>query len=110
MPTRPRPAWPLLPPLVAAAALAVWATVGQAAVGGDAAGTAGTVGLTAAAILLGSLLQRWRTVVGSVIASGVVATFLATPDAFSGRPLAGPLDYANANAAWLVQAAAAAGL
>ena len=79
-PTSPDPVWQLA--IAAAAAYAV----------GRAGGAAAPV-LTPAAI-----------------AAAAFAWFVVTPHAFSGDAAAGPLGYANANAALLVQAVAAVGI
>ena len=66
----------------------------------------GSLALLAAGYLLGRLTARWSWVVAVLAIGGFGAWVLVTPGAFSGGPLAGPLGYANANAALAVEVAA----
>jgi hypothetical protein len=89
-------------------ALLGWVALSARDDGGDFAEMAGSVGVLAAAYLVGRFATRWTV---AVVALGclVVAVSLArTGDPRSAGPLAPPLDYANADAALAVQAAALA--
>jgi O-antigen ligase len=110
MPSRGRPlGWASLP-LLFAGLLAGWTWLSFQQNGGDWHETDGMLAAGALAYIAGLVLSGQRAVVGPLLAVGIGITFLFSDGAFSGHPLAPPLGYENANAALLVQAAAAAGL
>jgi O-antigen ligase len=79
---------------------------------GPAAAVAGKLALLAACVaayVLARLCSRWsRVVVPGAVVGVVVGLVVSTGDLLSRDPLAGPLGYANANAALFVQGAIAA--
>ena len=94
--------------LVLLAALAGWSVLSAHLRGGSPRNMVGSLALLAAGYLLGRLTARWSWVVAVLSIGGFGAWVLVTPGAFSGGPLAGPLGYANANAALAVEVAAIA--
>jgi O-antigen ligase len=93
--------------LVASAGWSIWVSL---AVGGDPRPFVGLVAICFAVALLSwalSAVRHWLTPALIVVASLIVASLSGTM-VLSPEPLAGPLGYANANAALFVQAAAAA--
>ncbi len=91
------------------ALLAAWQ--GVAAVGRSGASPRPAIGLLAgiAAVLAAAqaIGRRWPVGAPTVVAAAVLVVLLANPDALRGDPAAGPLGYANADAALAVQGAAA---
>lgn len=90
-------------------ALAGWAILATPSAP-DSDRTASGVGLLALGLALGALTAAlWSPLPALAVMGGVAAAFVATaPDSTSGRPLAPPLDYENANGEVLLIAAAAA--
>jgi O-antigen ligase len=86
-------------------ALAGWSVVSAQMRGGSPRDYVGAIGLFAISYLVGRLAAARAAVVAVVVAGVFGAWVLTTGGAFSGGPLAGPLGYANANAALAVQVA-----
>jgi O-antigen ligase len=94
------------------AALVGWVAFSAAVNGTDAGAMVAAIVLVVAAHVLGrTLAAEFGPTVPSVIALAGVATLLVDPlGSLSDAPLAGPLGYANAKAAFFVQCAAAASM
>lgn len=88
--------------------LAGWSLLSAHLRGGDALDMVGVLALLAGGYLLGRLTAGWAWVVAAVSVVGFATWVVVTPGALSGGPLAGPLGYANANAALAVEVAAIA--
>ena len=96
--------------VLATAVLAGWAALAASDDGGALAPMLTVLVLALVAFLAGLFLQRYATALALGIAVIVLLAALESSNAFSTRPLAGPTNYANANAALYVQTAALAGL
>ena len=101
---------PFLLPLPLVVLLALWTLLSAQLNGGRWVDVVATLGVCTVAYVAGLLTHQARAAIGPAAAAAVVAAFLVSQNAFSGAPLAGPLGYSNADAALLVQAAAAVGL
>ena len=89
-------------------ALAAWTLLSASLRQGAPWETVGSLALMAAAYLVGRLTARWSWAVATVLALSVCLWVVSTAGALDGGPLAGPLGYANANAALAVQVGAVA--
>jgi ABC-2 type transport system permease protein len=103
-----RPSVLLFVGLALVTALAGWSLLSAHLRGGNPRDMVGSLALLAGSYLLGRLTARWSSVVAALSIAGFGAWIALTPGAFSGGPLAGPLGYANANAALAVEVAAIA--
>ncbi len=92
--------------LAIAGAFAGWVLVSAQTTGGDPADYLATLGVFVGAYAVGRLTGRWAWAIAAVVATAFGAWILTTDGALDGGPLAGPLGYANANAALAVQVAA----
>ena len=92
--------------LAIAGAFAGWVLVSAQATGGDPADYFATLAIFVAAYLVGRLTANWAWVTAAAMGVAFGGWILTTDGALDGGPLAGPLGYANANAALAVQVAA----
>lgn len=91
--------------------LLVWAQVSAAVAGGSAGPFSWLLISCAGAYGIGFLAgRRWAFVVAATVGVGVALAFVLSPGSFSGRPLAAPLHYGNANGALAAVGAAACAL
>lgn len=98
----PGAAWDVLG-LSLLACLAGWALLAAQARGGDATDLVVSLVLLGAAYIAGRRTSRWAWAVAILVLGTFVGWELSSEGALDGGPLAGPLGYANANAALAVQ-------
>src|SRR5690349_23425528 len=87
---------------------AAWSLLSAHLRGGSPRDMVGALALLAGGYLLGRVTAPWSWGVAVLAIVGFGTWVAVTPGAFSGGPLAGPLRYANANAALAVAVAAIA--